>query len=193
MHTLLDIDEQHIDLFEHTFHPDMPGMAFAGLFNLAGPYFPVLELQARWIAYTWSGLLPEPSRPKMEAAIAVNRARRGKVQYIPFNTTAIQFSRLAGVEPDPIEYPELTRALYFGPLSPESFRLTGPDALTDAASRIKAAAAAFETVPSSTLTSEQLGHLAALANVSGNAKLSAMLMDQISRKAYSQNHYIIPT
>ena len=180
MHALLDIDEQHIDLFKHTFHPDMPGLAFAGILNLAGPYFPVLELQARWITYTWSGLLPEPSRAEMEAAIAAYSARRGTVQSIPYNAAALLFGRLAGVEPDPIEHPELTRALYFGPLSPESFRLKGPDALPDAADRIKTAAAAFETDSSPMLTSAQLGHLAALANVSGNVKLSSMIQDQLS-------------
>jgi hypothetical protein len=28
------------------FHPDLKGLAFLGLFDLVGPFFPVLELQA---------------------------------------------------------------------------------------------------------------------------------------------------
>jgi cation diffusion facilitator CzcD-associated flavoprotein CzcO len=58
---LLELEEQHIGLHARTFHPALPGLAFLGLFDQVGPYFPVLELQARWLAYAWSGLVPMPS------------------------------------------------------------------------------------------------------------------------------------
>src|SRR5271166_5010435 len=60
--SVLDLDAQHADLYESTFHPDLPGLAFLGLWEQTGPYFPPLELQARWITYVWSEIRPLPSR-----------------------------------------------------------------------------------------------------------------------------------
>jgi dimethylaniline monooxygenase (N-oxide forming) len=62
----LDLNHHHADLFQFTFHPDLPGLAFLGMMELQGPYFPVLELQARWIAYSWAGHLPAIPREQME-------------------------------------------------------------------------------------------------------------------------------
>src|SRR5207248_8501743 len=45
-HTL-DMDVLHADLYKFTFHPDLPGLSFVGMFDQIGPYFPTLELQAR--------------------------------------------------------------------------------------------------------------------------------------------------
>ena len=45
----LCLDAQHIDLYKFTFHPELAGLAFLGLYDLIGPYFPVVELQARWL------------------------------------------------------------------------------------------------------------------------------------------------
>ena len=59
--TTLDLDGEHIDLHEHTFHPDLPGLAFMGLYDQTGPLLPVLELQARWIAYAMAGLVAAPA------------------------------------------------------------------------------------------------------------------------------------
>jgi hypothetical protein len=44
----------------------------------------------------------------------------------------LAFARAAGVEPGLGNWPELRRALLFGPLAPNCFRLEGPDALPDA-------------------------------------------------------------
>ena len=71
----LCLDAQHIDLYKFTFHPELAGLAFLGLYDLIGPYFPVVELQARWIAYVWSGIRPAPSRGEMEAGLTAYQAR----------------------------------------------------------------------------------------------------------------------
>jgi dimethylaniline monooxygenase (N-oxide forming) len=60
-HTL-DMDALHADLYKFTFHPDLPGLSFVGMFDQIGPFFPTLEVQARWIAYTSSGAIPLTSR-----------------------------------------------------------------------------------------------------------------------------------
>ncbi len=58
---ILDLDAVHLDADRYTFHPDLPGLAFVGMWEQSGGYFVPLELQARWIAYTWGGAIPATS------------------------------------------------------------------------------------------------------------------------------------
>lgn len=62
---VINADDAHIGLYHHTFHPDMPNLAFVGLYVQIGTYFPVVELQARWIAMVWAGATVLPSREQM--------------------------------------------------------------------------------------------------------------------------------
>jgi cation diffusion facilitator CzcD-associated flavoprotein CzcO len=151
----LGVDAQHINLHHFTFHPDLEGLAFMGLYLVGGPFFPLLELQARWIAYTWANVLPKPSEAELREGVARYQARRGQPQEQVMEAMALTFSRLLGVEPDVERYPQLARALMFGPLSPASFRLTGPDALPDAAERYAADAAVCGASTSPQLTDEE--------------------------------------
>jgi dimethylaniline monooxygenase (N-oxide forming) len=158
----LDLNAHHIDLYKSTFHPDLAGLAFLGLFELIGPYFPVLELQARWIAYTWSGVRPAPSREEMEAGLTAYRARRGQPQQQLMDMMALLFAREAGVEPELHEWPEFARALLFGPLASTSFRLSGPDSLPEAAEHFASDAMAFGAITSPEFTPDQRARLEAL-------------------------------
>ena len=54
--TILDLDAVHLEADRYTFHPDLPGLALVGMWDQSGGYFVPLELQARWIAYTWGAL-----------------------------------------------------------------------------------------------------------------------------------------
>jgi thioredoxin reductase len=162
----LELDGAHIGLCDHTLHPDLDGLAFVGLYPLIGPYFPVLELQARWLAYLWAGVRAMPSIDAMKQSVAATQARRGGPQEVPMHVLASLFAANAGAEPDPAMWPELERALWFGPLSPASFRLSGPDAEPDAPQRTAAAAAAFGAVTSETMTSEEAARLKAVLDLS---------------------------
>jgi thioredoxin reductase len=153
-----------------TFHPDLPGLAFLGLFEQIGPHLPTLELQARWIAYAWSGRVAPPTREAMAAGLAPAPAHG-----VPMQVAARLFARAAGVEPDPQAWPALARALFFGPLSPASFRLSGPDALADAPARVAADAAAFGAGADGELTPEQAAQLRALAAARDDAELAALV------------------
>jgi hypothetical protein len=159
----LDMDHHHLDLFQFTFHPDLPGLAFLGMMELQGPYFPVLELQARWIAYSWAGHVPVVPRQQMEAGIAAYQARRGGPRMVPMHSVAVMFARAAGVEPDLQQWPQLANALLFGPLSPVSFRLNGRDSLPSAAERVVEDAKAFGAIPNAKLGPMQQGQLQSLA------------------------------
>ena len=130
----------------YAFHPDLEGLAFVGLYNLVGPYLPVMELQARWIAYTLAGHVHMPSRAQMERGFEACRAMRDRDQQPVLHEVAVRLARHAGVEPDLERWPDLERALLFGPLSPVSFRLQGTDCLDDALVRTQAAAEAFGAI-----------------------------------------------
>jgi dimethylaniline monooxygenase (N-oxide forming) len=163
LRAILDADAERIDLHKFTFHPDLPGLAFVGLFYQIGPYLPVLEQQARWVAYAWSGSQPMPSEDDMRKGVEAYRGRRHLAQVVPMHTTARIFSAEAGVEPNVSEWPELVRPLLFGPLAPVSYRLAGRDSLPDARERFLQDVAAFGVVPSLQLSPEQCAQLQMLA------------------------------
>jgi dimethylaniline monooxygenase (N-oxide forming) len=168
----LDADAHHLDLYKFTFHPELPGLAFLGLFELIGPYFPVLELQGRWVAYTLSGARPAPSKDELEAGIGAYQARRGGPQALPTHAAALLFARAAGVDPDLDRWPDLARPLMFGPLAPISFRMSGRDSLSDAPQRFAAEVQTFGCMPSNTLEPTQIAQMQALADARGDEAFS---------------------
>jgi dimethylaniline monooxygenase (N-oxide forming) len=153
--TIVGLDTFHLDADRYTFHPDLPGLAFLGMWDQSGGYFVPLELQARWVAYTWGGAIPQASDAEGRSAIGAYRARRGMSQKSRMNLVALTFARAAGVEPDLDDWPQLRRALLFGPLAPSCFRLQGPDALPDAPVRFVRDAAAFGAITSNELTGRE--------------------------------------
>jgi dimethylaniline monooxygenase (N-oxide forming) len=157
---ILDLDAAHLDADRYTFHPDLPGLAFVGMWDQSGGYFVPMELQARWIAYSWGGVIPMTSEADQRSSIAAYRSRRGMSQKTRMNLAALTFARAAGVEPQLGDWPGLRRALLFGPLAPSSFRLEGPDALPDAPDRFARDAAAFGAITSNELTERERNYWA---------------------------------
>jgi len=109
----VDVDPDALVL--HTIDAEREGLALMGQYVLHGPYFPVLELQARWLAAVWTGradvadapaLPPQPHRVHHQLAGA--------------------FAQAAGLTPDADAHPELAQALMFGPMLPERYRLDDP-------------------------------------------------------------------
>jgi dimethylaniline monooxygenase (N-oxide forming) len=165
---IVNLDAVHLDADRYTFHPDLPGLAFVGMWDQSGGYFVPLELQARWIAYTWSGAVEPPTETDQRLAIDAYRSRRGLSQKTRMNLAALTFARAAGVEPHLENWPELRRALLFGPLAPSCFRLEGPDALPDAPARFARAAAAFGAITSNEMTKREQRYWALVSNVGVN-------------------------
>jgi dimethylaniline monooxygenase (N-oxide forming) len=170
---ILDLDHRHIDLADFTFHPDLDGLAFIGLYPLIGPYFPVLELQARWLAYVWNGLI-QATREQLADGVVAYREGRGGRQSRLMHVMAVRFARLAGVEPLPAQAPEIARALLFGPLTATSFRLQGPHALAEAAAVVADEAACFGAVPSPSFTQTEGDQLRQLAAARHDAELTRL-------------------
>ncbi len=161
---IVDLDSVHLDADRYTFHPDLPGLAFVGMWDQSGGLFVPLELQARWIAYTWGGVVEGPAESELRAAIQAYRARRGTSQKTRMNLAASMFARAAGVEPDVANWPDLRRALLFGPLVPSCFRLEGPDALPDAPLRFARDAATFGAITSNVMTEREQRYLSMVEN-----------------------------
>jgi hypothetical protein len=111
----------------------------------------------------------------MRAGIDAARQRRHLPQIVPMHTTARMFAAAGGVEPDVAAWPDLARALLFGPLTPSSFRLSGRDALPDASARVQQDASAFGAITSSSLTFEQCAQLQSLAAVSRDLDFAALV------------------
>ena len=177
----LRLDAQDADLYHFTFHPDLAGLAFLGFWEQTGPYFPPLELQARWITYAWSGIRPLPPPDQMQAAMAAQAPKRDGSRLQAMHLMALRFARQAGVEPELSQWPPLARALLYGPLSAVSFRLTGPDCLPEAAERIRAEGRALGTVVSPEFSPEQGAQLQALAAARKDAGFAG-LVDRMTKR-----------
>jgi cation diffusion facilitator CzcD-associated flavoprotein CzcO len=165
---ILNADPTALDLYVHTFHPDLPGLAFIGQYILVGPYAPCVELQARWIAMVWSGVRELPRRDRMERGIEEWREIRKMTSDLFLPPLAVALSQEAGVAPDLAARPEITRHLLFGPLAPAQFRLDGHGRRADALDLYKKAIGSFGGDTSPVPTGEELRELRMLAGALGD-------------------------
>jgi dimethylaniline monooxygenase (N-oxide forming) len=62
-----------LPLFHRVFHPEEPGLAFAGLLQPLGAIMPLAEAQGRWLAAYYAGDYALPDRSEMLAAIERER------------------------------------------------------------------------------------------------------------------------
>jgi len=177
----LDADDTHLDLYQHTFHPDLPGLAFVGLFCQVGPYFPTLELQARWVAMVFGGTRSLPSREAMLAGVAAHRDWKTRFHEIVFHDAVLQFADAAGVAPDLARRPDLAKPLLFGPLTPVQFRLDGQGSLPDADRHFIEEATEFGCLRNSEFTPEELKSLEMLAERLPEEAALAPLVCQLRR------------
>ncbi|GMH44029.1 hypothetical protein BSKO_11963 [Bryopsis sp. KO-2023] len=125
---------QPVLMHKTTFHPDLPNLAFVGMFR--GPYFAMIELQARWACMAFSGECPYPTAEEMAAGIQEEKELRGFVPRPQFHhvgyALAEDISKIMGVFPqeelDGKSGAMLAKRLREGPLLPAHYRLCGPHA-----------------------------------------------------------------
>jgi cation diffusion facilitator CzcD-associated flavoprotein CzcO len=169
---VLGIDDHHIELYGHTFHPDLPGLAVLGMMDLRGTIFPVLELQARWAAYVASGARPLPPPDRMRGVLERIRALGYRPKTVAGNHAMLLFAREAGVDTPLDQRLELARALLFGPMSAISFRLCGRDSLPHAAQRVIDDARALGMAPCAGFTPAERERLRELADARRDERFS---------------------
>ncbi len=131
-------------LLHHTvFHPHFPNLAFVGMYR--GPFFGVIELQARMACLTFSGRIPYPTDAQMKEGIETERAIRQMIPRPQFpHGDYVRFSdhlaKQIGVLPDlsrlEQEDPTLYEQLFRGPFTSASFRLSGFGSKPDIALKI---------------------------------------------------------
>jgi dimethylaniline monooxygenase (N-oxide forming) len=129
-------------LHRSMFHPDLPGLTFVGHYR--GPYFPVMELQSRWIARILAGELPTPDRITMLAGAAEEKAMRARMPrpqfpHGDFVGLADGLAREIGVFPTLADSDPLLVRVMQSPLVPAQYRLTGPHAKPELARAMIAA------------------------------------------------------
>ena len=73
-----------IELFKETMVPEIPNLAFSGIFYLAGPVPTVVEMQARFIAATFSGKIQLPSVKTMKQESQAKRVARETSKFKQF-------------------------------------------------------------------------------------------------------------
>lgn len=81
--------ENDMPLFKHIFPPEIPNLSFVGLIQPSGALMPVAEQQAVWVAAQIRGAYTLPSRARMWAQIARERARRAR-RYVPSRRHAME-------------------------------------------------------------------------------------------------------
>ena len=118
-------------LYRRALHPDLPGFGAVGLFPAQGPFFSLLELQARWLVALWAGDVAPPDAATMRRALALPPP-----PLEVHNVFATAVASELGVAPDLLARPDLTEPLLFGPMLPPRYRLDGPGARADAADRL---------------------------------------------------------
>lgn len=124
-----------MELAEFTLHPDLPGLAFLGLWPQFGPYMVALEQQARFVAYAWGGAIAMPDATKLRAALRPLSATGVPGGGHQAHVMALHFARLAGVAPPETlaRRPVLDRS----PVTGETFRVAGPNADPGAETRLR--------------------------------------------------------
>ena len=130
-----------LSLYQRTLHPDVAGFGVLGQFFAQGPYFPLLELQARWVIALWAGDVAPRDRAEMR------RALTEPPPVDAHNALATVLADELGVAPDLLARPELTEALLFGPMLPPRYRFDGPGALPDAQEHFSEQLAASPRAP----------------------------------------------
>lgn len=134
----IGLTAKSLDLCEFTFHPDLENLAFIGFFAQLGPYPVVLEQQARYIAYTWGGAVPAPTREQLEQGVADCIEKGHHSDYRQQHEMGVYFAKLIGCDPSDLGDPELQEIVDNSAVVGEMFRIVGPDALPDAADYIRA-------------------------------------------------------
>jgi dimethylaniline monooxygenase (N-oxide forming) len=144
--TIVEADDKSIMLADFTFHPDLDGLGFIGLWPLMGPYPVPLEQQARYLAYTWGGAIPPRTKQQLADALEECRVNNPHLGYQRQNDMAIRFARLAGTDPGGTVDLGIAALIEPTAVTSMTFRIVGVDALDSAMDIIRREAARYGRV-----------------------------------------------
>eukprot|EP01133_Synstelium_polycarpum_P016948 gene16948-20161_t len=129
-------NDQYIPILLHkyVFPPSVTNLAFTGVFR--GPFFGLVELQARWATLVLSGAIPAPTASEIQSGVeAQSLIRQSPRQQFPYpdyinfsDDLAAQIGVLPNFEQLKVSDPELHSLVWDFVISPASYRLFGPHA-----------------------------------------------------------------
>lgn len=157
------------DLYDHTFHPELDGMAMIGLFPPGASFIAMADCQARWAASVLSGAVDRESDEVMWGGIRQYRKlqKDESSHFVRFGYEVVDlFARHGGFEIDLRQYPEYSKMLLFGPLVPAQFRLFGRGKKDEARKEFeKQMIASGFKVGDCSITKEQMDEIRAVSRV----------------------------
>ncbi len=123
-------DRYTISLYRQVFHQEYDNLAFLAMNFAGGAAFPMMEIQARWIARVFSGgmMLSTPAeRSKwIEAYFAAHQEAGTDPMSLKLLDYLGEMSGLLGIRPVIWKHPRLLGKLIFGAHVPAQYRLDGP-------------------------------------------------------------------
>lgn len=145
--TVMEIEDRYtIRLYLQVFHPELDNLAFLAMNFAGGAAFPLMEIQARWIARVFSGDLPLPPPAERKAWIEAYFGKHEAAGTDPMSLSLPvylnELGDVLGVNPQPWKHPTLAPRLVFGPQVPAQLRLDGPGRSERAADWIASASEA---------------------------------------------------
>jgi hypothetical protein len=121
--------KQELELYHDCLVPDMDNLAFCGIMTVIGPLTPVMEMQARYIAGTFSGKVQRPSVSKMKRVAKEERMAREASTFKKYKNCVVLMEEIGD---DLGVTPSWTKALFnpskylFAPNYPVQYR-TNPN------------------------------------------------------------------
>lgn len=92
--TVVQVEDNQVDLYRRVVPPDTPGLYFVGLIQPVGALPPLAEQQARWVAQLIDGTAVVPTIATMKAAIQREReALEDRYQDRPRHTIQVDYWR----------------------------------------------------------------------------------------------------
>ncbi|CAN8076887.1 unnamed protein product [Agarophyton chilense] len=119
-----------LDLYDYTFHPEVPNMAFVGMFSPATSIIPIVDNQSRWVARVFNGDVQLPSDEELNHGVQLYRQTRSSPnsRFVVHGFDVLDvFAKHGDFEVNLAKFPQLCRALLFGPMIPAQFRLFGSE------------------------------------------------------------------
>lgn len=129
--SIVEVEDRYtIRLYRQVFHPTLDSLAFLAMNFAGGAAFPLMEIEARWVARVFSGDMPLPPPAERAAWIDAYFRKHAEAGTDPMSLSLPVYMRelgeVLGINPRILRHPLLAPKLVFGPLVPARYRLDGP-------------------------------------------------------------------
>lgn len=117
--------KQELELYHDCLVPDMENLAFCGIMTVIGPLPPTMEMQARFIAGTFSGKVKRPGLGKMKKTAKAERETREASSFKQYKNCVVLMEEIGddlGVTPSLFKAFCSPSKYLFGPNYPVQYR-----------------------------------------------------------------------